>query len=382
VSERIPAEVFPPGEYIKEELEERGWTQNDLAEVLGRPIQLVNEVILDKRGVTPETAKGLAAAFGTSAQLWLNLDAAWQLYKTRNTGLDLSIERRARIYSKAPVKDMVKRGWIQFSTNPDVLEDRLLKFFVIQNLDETPPILPAAARKSTSYEHITPSQWAWMCRAMDLGRAVSVQRKFDPTKEIQLLQSLRALLHDPEEVRQVPKVLSEWGIRFVVLEHLPKTRIDGACLWLDQDSPIIAVSLRYDRIDWFWFTLMHEVKHALSRDGQKNAPTLDVELVGEGVKQRADKPAFERDADRFAERTLIPPEKLEDFLIRKGPLFSEVAIRGFAALHQVHPGLVVGQLHHKGMHFSKFRHFLVKIRGRLVEAALTDGWGHSAPATI
>lgn len=74
---RRPAEVFPPGDYIKGELEERGWTQAELADIMGRPVQLINEIIAAKRGITPETAKGLGAAFGNGAQTWLNLEAAY-----------------------------------------------------------------------------------------------------------------------------------------------------------------------------------------------------------------------------------------------------------------------------------------------------------------
>ena len=66
-----PAEAFPPGEFLREELEERNWTQADLAEIMGRPLVLVNEIISGKRSITPETAIGLAAAFGTSAELWM-----------------------------------------------------------------------------------------------------------------------------------------------------------------------------------------------------------------------------------------------------------------------------------------------------------------------
>ena len=84
VEARVPAEAFPPGKWIREGLEDHGWTQGDLAEILGRPIQLVNELIAAKKSITPETAKGLAQAFGTSAQFWLNLDAAYQLYITRD----------------------------------------------------------------------------------------------------------------------------------------------------------------------------------------------------------------------------------------------------------------------------------------------------------
>ena len=78
-STRRPAEVFPLGEFLREELDERGWSQDDLAGILGCPVQLVNEIVSGTRGITPESAKGLGAAFGTSAELWMNLDQARKL---------------------------------------------------------------------------------------------------------------------------------------------------------------------------------------------------------------------------------------------------------------------------------------------------------------
>lgn len=379
---RVPAEAFPPGDWIREWLEDRGWTQLDLAEILGRPIQLVNELIAGKKSITPETAKGLAQAFGTSPQLWMSLDAAYQLHMTREA--DPSVELRARIYSKAPVREMVKRHWIEYSSNPDVLEQRVLEFFGTNDLGEGPDILSAAARMSTTYEALSSSQRAWLCRARQLGKAVPVQTRFNAGSSEMLLHRLRALLGDPEEVRHVPRVLGEAGIRFLVLEHLAKTRIDGACLWLDERSPIIAVSLRYDRIDGFWFTLMHELKHALHGDGLKTgALTVDVDLVGEAHIEKGQKPELEKDADEFAENTLIRQADLNDFILRKRPLFSEASIRGFASLHSVHPGLVVGQLHYrKEIDYAKFRRLLVRIRDHLTQSALTDGWGHNVPAVL
>lgn len=73
------AEAFPPGEYIKDEIEARGWTQRDLAHVLGRSEPKVSELINGKRAVTVQTARELAAAFGTSAEVWLSLEAQWRL---------------------------------------------------------------------------------------------------------------------------------------------------------------------------------------------------------------------------------------------------------------------------------------------------------------
>jgi HTH-type transcriptional regulator / antitoxin HigA len=76
----IPAEAFPPGEFLRDELEARGWTQTEFAQMIGKSHRLVNELIMGKRAVTPETAHKLAAAFGTSAQLWMNLETAFKNY--------------------------------------------------------------------------------------------------------------------------------------------------------------------------------------------------------------------------------------------------------------------------------------------------------------
>ena len=133
---RTMAEVFPPGAYIKEELEAREWTQAELAEILGRPPRLVSEIITGKRSISPETARGLAAAFGTTPQLWMNLESSYQLSRVKND--DSAVARRARLYEKAPVKEMVRRRWIEASSSVDVLEKRVFDFFGLQSIDEEP----------------------------------------------------------------------------------------------------------------------------------------------------------------------------------------------------------------------------------------------------
>jgi HTH-type transcriptional regulator/antitoxin HigA len=128
---------------------------------------------------------------------------------------------------------------------------------------------------------------------------------------------------------------------------------------------------------------MHELGHAIGGDGRENHfGPLDVALVGEGS-SKDNLPRIEIRANEFAEEALIPAAKLDDFVARKGPLFSEVSILGFAGLHGIHPGVVVGQLQgRKGMAYSKFRPMLVRIRDTLIQSALTDGWGHTVPVTL
>ena len=92
-----PAEVFPAGEFIREELEARGWTQRDLARILDRPIQVVNQIVNGKKAITPDTAIGLGQALGTSADLWLNLDVTYRLSlaRRRQAAYARAVARRA-----------------------------------------------------------------------------------------------------------------------------------------------------------------------------------------------------------------------------------------------------------------------------------------------
>lgn len=96
------AQVFPPGDFIREEIEARGWSQSALAEILGRPLQVVNEIINGKKSITARTAAELAAAFGTSAEYWLNLETAWQLAQV--VPPDPAIAKRAKRFTDTEAK--------------------------------------------------------------------------------------------------------------------------------------------------------------------------------------------------------------------------------------------------------------------------------------
>src|SRR5688500_16110823 len=97
--------AFPPGEYIRDELEARGWAQEDLSDIMGRPLKAVNQIISGTKAITPKTAQELAAAFGTSAQLWMNLESAYRLaLESKEHG---DVARRAAIYERGPIRDMI-----------------------------------------------------------------------------------------------------------------------------------------------------------------------------------------------------------------------------------------------------------------------------------
>jgi HTH-type transcriptional regulator/antitoxin HigA len=364
-------EAFTPGEYIAEELEARGWSQLDLADILGRPAQAVNEIINAKRAITADTARGLAEAFGTSAQLWMNLQSAYDLARLQQADGSL-VSRRAKLYEFAPVGEMQKRGWIEKSTNFEVVEAQVFAFFGIKSLDDSAD-LAAVARKSTG--DWTPPQRAWLARAKQLART-QVTGKFSAKSLRAALDKLSLLKTEPEEIRHVPRILSEAGIRFLIVAPLANSKIDGACFWLSDNEPVVVLSFRYDRIDWFWHTLMHELGHVSAGDG-KVTPTLDIRLVGNDAESDG-KPEIELKADDFAVEFLVDQAELLYF-IGRAPVFSRLKLIGFAKRVETHPGIVVGQLQHRKLiPYTNFRNLLTTVRTLIISNAQTDGWSDVA----
>ena len=82
-----PAEAFPPGEYLHDELHERGWTATEFAEIIDRPAQTVSEILSGKQEITPDTALAFAKALGTTPESWLNLQTAYR-HHMRRTAAD------------------------------------------------------------------------------------------------------------------------------------------------------------------------------------------------------------------------------------------------------------------------------------------------------
>jgi len=374
---RIAAEGFLPGDLIKEELGARGWTQDDLAEILGRTTSSVNEIITGKRGLTVDSAKGLGEAFGTSAQFWLNMESAYRLSleKTRPE----AISRKASLYGMAPIRAMMKRNWIESSTNIEVLEQRLREFFGTTDLSHIPE-LQYMARKSTT--ELTPEQRAWLFRVKNLTKAIHVKRYSKNSLNIALKQ-LKSMLANEADIRLIPKVLADAGISLLIVEPLPQSKIDGVSFWINA-LPVIALSLRYDKIDSFWYTLMHEIGHIKNEDGlSSNSMILDTDLFDE----YNDNKPYEKAADDFAVNFLVPQKELDDFIARVQPLYSKSKIAAFAKRIQVHPGIVLGQLHHRGreeggLDYSHSREMLTKIRHLIISSTLTDGYGQLLPVNL
>ena len=362
------AEVFAPGEFLKDELEARGWTQAVLGEIMGRPTRLVNELVCGKRAITPETAIQLAEALGTSPDMWMNLESQYQLSKVHTPRN--SVARRAALYSKFPVRDIIKRGWVNESKNIDVLEQNFAAYFGVKSLDSLPQFAHAA-KKSLPESEVSYIQLAWLFRAKAIATA-QVLPKYDINLLREVLPKLRALMSAPEEVRNVPRLLAECGVRYVLVEALKGSKIDGACFWLSESQPVIAMSLRLDRIDNFWFVLRHEIEHLLQHHGQEVGFVLDQDINATLEPEREQE---ELVANNEASNFCVARGELSNFIARVQPMFSEERILLFAQRLQTHPGIVIGQLHNALKRHDLLRKHLVKVSHIVTKTAISDGWG-------
>ena len=363
-----------PAKVIKQMLEQRNWTQTDLAFFLGWGSSEVSQLLTQKKNFTLKIARDLAVVFDTTPDYWLDIHRKYELAKLEEADADMIT--RVNLFKNFPIKEMHRRNWIEPTEDLEIIKKQILDYFEIPSLNAKPSLL-FAARKSSNYSETTIEQAAWIRRANKLSKAVLV-KQFSITKLENALEDIKSLLFEAEEIRHIPKILAEAGIRFVVVEPIPKSKIDGACFWINKHSPVIALSLRFDRVDNFWHTLLHECSHVLHLEGQ-NEPLLDVDLSGE---TQTPKPEIEIRADTDAAEFSIPKAKLDSFILRTHPSYTKDKLMGFSALNKVNVGILVGQLQNrfkttgKGIPFSYHRELLIPIRHIITSTALTDGYGH------
>jgi len=358
-----PARAVSPGEVIEDELEARGWTQRDLAEIMRRPPQAISEIVRGSKQITPETALELAAAFDTSPEIWVNLESNYRLHLARHNHGDESsdIARRSRLYELLPMNDLIKRGWVRAGDSVDELEAAVHEFVGGDPVSVVPAVSfrQAATRGPEQGAHV-----AWVRRVRQLATRQRIPA-FDRTRLAEAVPAIRALANSSDRVGLVPTLLNQLGIRFVIVPPLSKTFIDGAVCDVNT-SPIVALTLRYDRIDSFWFTLLHELAHLVLGHQTPHLDRLDDESQQRDSQEIA--------ANECARSWLINQQALQAFVARVKPYFAKDKVLRFAAEQQVHPGIVVGQLMYDGtVKYNYHRALLVKVSPFLAE------WIDTAP---
>ena len=374
-------DIRTPGDLIDLLLSERRWDKKALATVIGIDPGNLHRIIAGRRRLDAVLAVALSEAFGVPAERFLDLQQANDLALARaSAGESGTRATNAALFGNLPITEMIHRGWLNVPNARHItaVEGELMKFFGVTSIGDI-EILPHAAKKTDVAAPATPAQIAWIYRVRQLAREMVLPR-YTRKAAHAAVERLKALLMSAEEARHVSRILTDCGIRFVIVESLRSAKIDGVCLWLDDNSPVIGLSLRLDRIDNFWFVLRHELEHVIRGHG-KNTIALDADLTGARAGLGNELSDDERAANLAAADFCVPVSSMNQFVTRKAPLFLKRDLLGFARTIQVHPGIVAGQLQHRTERYNLFREYQVKMRSAVSVGAPLDGWGDVFPVS-
>ncbi|MEO0123723.1 MAG: HigA family addiction module antitoxin [candidate division WOR-3 bacterium] len=329
-----------PGPFIKEELKARNWRQEDLAAIIGMSLKSVNQLIKNKQTITVETAQLLSKAFGQSAQFWLNLDTNYRLRLKQDEERSKSVGMMAQIFKFMPIKEMVAKGWLKRYKNPYDLKSQVLNFWKKDNLDFSWLDVNALPnlRKSTAYNQFNlfyAHTWFQMAKKC---AKIFIVGKYSENQFKQISDDFANYTLTNLSIKKFLKDLNSAGVKFFVLSHLQKTYLDGAAFF-DNGNPVIVYTMRYNRIDNFWFTVAHEIAHILCHVRNKNDYFVD-NLDAMTTKQ-------EREANEYALK-MIKASQIKEYFRGIDTYISEWRVNDCAREVGVSPALVVGVLQYEG----------------------------------
>ena len=330
-----------PGEILRDELDARGLAQVDLAARMGRPVQVVNEIVREKKGISAQTARDLELVLGTPAHVWMNLQSSYELTQARLQDeqriVDETPELDELLNQRLLVRELVKRGWIEKRETLGAQAYDVLAFFGIRSFQSVGRTQTAAAFRVTPGAKIEPWRLAaWMRGGEIVAEQMALSAPYEPDAFERLLPELRSAGCGDLPWPLLRDRCGSVGVAVVVVPALPKSGANGVAYWLGRDRPVIQLSLRNKRADIFWFSFFHEAAHIL--DGYRADAAINLERVAR------DDP-MERAADQFAADLLIPPEDWRVF--GEGGVFTNETISEFARDIGIHPGIVVGRLQYE-----------------------------------
>jgi HTH-type transcriptional regulator/antitoxin HigA len=332
-----PDFVSPPGDTILELLEERGMTQSELAQRMGRPIKTINEIVHGKAMLTPETALQLEKVFGTPARLWLELEHNYREHLARQAEEE-ALQAEQAWLKNFPIKEMQKRNWLPEEEERSRLLFGLLRFFGLaspKNWEDIWSKNLVNYRKTAAYESSDYALSVWLRRGELLAQNIYTA-PFDKSLFRSLLKNeIRALTcSEAENIdEKLATLCAQAGVAVVIVPQVPGARVSGAARWLTKDKALIQLSLRYKRDDQFWFSFFHEAGHIL----QHGKRDIFIHL------EDGDHDGKEESANQFAAEMLIPWREYDSF-VQQNERFSKDNVRRFAEKIGIAPGIVVGRL--------------------------------------
>ena len=337
-----PDWISPPGDTIQDLMEERDWSQSELARRLGFSAKHLNQLIKGKVSLTRDTALRLECVLGSTANFWMNRELRYQQRLARQDALT-RYKGWTSWLDKLPLDDLKKANVIPneriSATKKPQLVETLLGFFKIASPDEWENYyggMQGSFRRTRTDQSDLGAITTWL-RLGEIEAEKLETPKYNKRKFESALKTIRELTVLPQaEFQPVLKDLcAEAGVKWVYVPKIRKAHVSGVARWLNGHSPLIQMSLYGKQNDKFWFTFFHEAAHILLH-ADKDAIFLDDKLEIDTSDQ-------EMEANEWAGDKLIPKKFHFELL----ELREEDQIIDFARNANVHPGVVVGRLQYE-----------------------------------
>lgn len=337
--EAFPIDLPSPVEAIKFRMDQQGLAQKDLVPYIGSKSK-VSEVLNGKRALSLKMIRNLHQG----------LDIPYEVLIQEQT----PVETEPGVnWDAFPLREMQKRGLFgeldsTYVNIKDYAEELVAGFFekVRGAYASAPALLRSTAHSSSNEKEDDPhALWAWKVEAMFRAGQVECKPYDEGALTREFFRKLAKLSTDEEGPVRAMQELSCVGVRAVVVPKYPGTFLDGAAFLLPDDQPVIALTLRHDRLDNFWFTLLHELAHVRLHLSESNRWILD-DLDKIGVDQ------VEQEANELAQTALIPPE------CWTGVVADEYDVSCVARDAGVHPAIVAGRLRFERGEYSRFSHLV------------------------
>lgn len=326
----VPETLPDPIEAIKFRMEQADLKPADLVPYIGSRSR-VSEIFSGKRQLTMEMVRALSDGLGIPAKV---------LIQKRESSTDSEYET----WDNRLVVEMGKRGYFgdaSLETNNKV--DLLKDFFSVIG---SPANAVGLTRKSsyrssplTDRRALT----AWATCVLQKAKKVKISNKYKHGfVDLNFMRNLAKLSVKDDGPIKAQEYLKKYGIILVIEPHFAKTYLDGATILVNKSNPVIGLTLRHDRLDNFWFTLMHELAHVALHYGSDTSLFFDEIEDVRGI-NLDDK---ELEADEMGEEALLPKAKWEVSPARLIP--SSMAANSLAEELGVHVAIIAGQIRHKG----------------------------------
>lgn len=347
---RFPIENPEPIEAIKFRMEHEGLTQRDLIPYIGS-LPKVSEVLSGKRKLSLNMIKKLSNRLGISADILIA------------TPMD-DIHEKNIDWLKFPLSEMRKRGFFKdnksLSELKEYAEEKVKEFLsgIPGGMDLSPIMLKTAAHYRCNDKEVNSfALWAWQARILQLAAQSPLNVSYKKgTVSSDFMRNLSQLSWSDNGPIIAKEFLNKHGIHLIIEPHFKQTYLDGAVCHDSKGNPIVALTLRHDRLDNFWFSLMHELAHiALHLDGNVEWFLDDLDVFNQDPK--------EEEADNFARDSLISKAKWDS------ATFNSVNdVLDFAKELKIQPSIVVGRLRRekkdytlfsKSLKIPKVRHFFI-----------------------